>query len=130
MLLSGHVFGPSIHAGTLHFGNRVYVNKQCWFDPGPSSITVEDHVVVAARVSFQGAGHEIGNSSRRATGSNSLPIRVCTGAWIGYGAIILPGVTIARGCIIGAGAVVTSDTEPDGIYAGILARRISDLTPS
>ncbi|MFH1220057.1 MAG: acyltransferase [Candidatus Eisenbacteria bacterium] len=45
---------------------------------------------------------------------------------IGIGAIILPGVTIGRGAIVGAGAVVTRDVEPYSIVAGVPARKIGD----
>lgn len=40
---------------------------------------------------------------------------------------IMPGVTIAKGCIIGAGTLVTEDTEENGIYVGIPARLIRKL---
>lgn len=46
--------------------------------------------------------------------------------WVGYGSIVLSGVTIESGCIIGAGSVVTKDTEPYGIYAGSPAKKITD----
>ena len=39
-------------------------------------------------------------------------------AWVGAGAIVLPNITIAEGSVIGAGAVVTKDTEPWMVYAG------------
>ena len=45
---------------------------------------------------------------------------------IGIGAIILPGVTIGRGAIVGAGAVVTRNVEPYSIVAGVPARKIGD----
>ena len=38
--------------------------------------------------------------------------------WIGYGSIILSGVTIGRGAVIGAGTVVAKDIPPYAIYAG------------
>ena len=41
--------------------------------------------------------------------------------------MILGGVTIAPGCVIGAGAVVTRSTERDGVYVGVPARRVRDL---
>lgn len=44
--------------------------------------------------------------------------------WIGYGAIILTGVTIGRGSIVGAGAIVSRDVAPYDIVAGNPARRI------
>lgn len=42
--------------------------------------------------------------------------------WIGFGAIIMSGVTISRGAIIAAGSVVTKDVSPYSIVAGIPAR--------
>lgn len=50
-------------------------------------------------------------------------------AWIGDGAIVMPGVRIAPGCVIGANAVVTKDTEPYGIYVGMPARKVSTRFP-
>lgn len=38
--------------------------------------------------------------------------------WIGYGAIILSGVKLGKGCIVGAGSVVRNDIPPYGIFAG------------
>jgi len=48
--------------------------------------------------------------------------------WIGTRAVILPGIRIAKGCIVGAGAVVTKDTQPYGIYGGVPARLIRRRT--
>ena len=44
--------------------------------------------------------------------------------WIGYGAQIMPGVTIGEGCVIGAGAIVTKSTEPYSVYVGVPAKMI------
>lgn len=44
--------------------------------------------------------------------------------WIGFGAIILSGVTIGQGAIIAAGSVVTKNCEPYGIYAGNPAKLV------
>lgn len=46
--------------------------------------------------------------------------------WIGFGSIVMGGVKIANGTIIGAGSVVTHDTEPYSIYAGVPAKKIRD----
>jgi acetyltransferase-like isoleucine patch superfamily enzyme len=50
------------------------------------------------------------------------PVRI--GAWadIGVNAVILPGVTVGKGAIVGAGAVVTQDVEPFSVVAGVPAR--------
>ena len=47
-------------------------------------------------------------------------------AWIGYGALVLPGVTIGEGAVVGAGAVVTRDVAPYTIVAGNPARSIGE----
>jgi maltose O-acetyltransferase len=44
--------------------------------------------------------------------------------WIGVRTIVLPGKRIAKGCIIGAGSVVTKDTDLYGVYAGVPARLV------
>ncbi len=44
--------------------------------------------------------------------------------WIGYGSIILSGVTIGQGSIIAAGSVVTNNVEPYSIYGGVPAKLI------
>lgn len=48
-------------------------------------------------------------------------------AWIGAGAVILPGVSIGRCAVVGAGCVLTKDAEPYGIYAGVPGRKVGDV---
>lgn len=55
------------------------------------------------------------------------PVVVQEDAWIGAGAIILPGLTIGRGAIVGAGAVVTHDVAPYTVVAGVPARVLRTL---
>src|SRR5438046_10634158 len=50
------------------------------------------------------------------------PVRICRGAWIGFGALILKGVTIGEGGIVGANSVVTRDVPPRCVVAGSPAR--------
>jgi maltose O-acetyltransferase len=57
------------------------------------------------------------------------PIRIEADAWIGAGAVILPGVTIGRGAVVGALSVVARDVEPFHVVAGQPARTIEVLTP-
>ncbi|MDQ2719843.1 MAG: acyltransferase [Bacteroidota bacterium] len=44
--------------------------------------------------------------------------------WIGYGSIILSGVTISKGSIIAAGSVVTGNVEPYSIYGGVPSKKL------
>jgi acetyltransferase-like isoleucine patch superfamily enzyme len=48
--------------------------------------------------------------------------RIGHDVWIGYGAIVLPGVTVGNGAIVAAGSVVTKDVAPYDVVAGIPAR--------
>lgn len=50
--------------------------------------------------------------------------------WIGCGAFLKKGITVADGCVIGANAVLIHDTEPYGIYAGSPARLIRHRFPA
>jgi acetyltransferase-like isoleucine patch superfamily enzyme len=51
-------------------------------------------------------------------------VRIMDETDIGMGAILLPGVTIGKGAIVGAGAVVTKDVDPYAVVAGVPARQI------
>jgi len=88
-------------------------------------VTIEDEVFVGHGVMF------INDLDPRATLVGQLqteadwqviPTRVCRGASIGSGAVILGGVTIGASALIGAGAVVTRDVEPGAVVAGVPAR--------
>jgi acetyltransferase-like isoleucine patch superfamily enzyme len=56
----------------------------------------------------------------------SGPITLVEDVWTGANVTITANVTVAKGCIIGAGAVLTKSTEPYGIYVGVPARRVKD----
>lgn len=54
-------------------------------------------------------------------------VDILDNVFIGHGAIVLPGATIGPNAIVAAGAVVTGDVQPDSVYAGVPARRISGI---
>ena len=84
-------------------------------------VTIGNQVMVAHGSQIISAGHRIpeAGESMRFSGLDVAPVVIEDGAWIGGGAIILPGVTVGRGAVIAAGAVVTKDVEPDSIVAGV-----------
>ncbi len=47
--------------------------------------------------------------------------------WLGTGCIILPGITMKKGTILGAGSVLTQDTEEFSVYAGVPAKKIRSI---
>lgn len=55
------------------------------------------------------------------------PVHIGNKAWIGFGSILLPGVTVGEGAVVGAGSVVTRDVPPWTVAAGNPARVIREL---
>jgi len=49
--------------------------------------------------------------------------------WIGARSVIFPGITLGKGCVVGAGSVVRSDVAPFQIVAGSPARCIREIKP-
>lgn len=62
-------------------------------------------------------------------GNTSRDIIIEDDVWIGYGAQIMSGVRVAKGSVIGAGAIVTHDTEQYGVYVGVPAKLIKKRVP-
>lgn len=118
---------PSIKGGCringfgLRAGDRVFINRCCFFDL-TAPITLGHDVVVGHDVRFVTADHQIGTPERRAGKVKGAPITVEDGAWIGCQSTILAGVTIGRGSIVAAGALVREDVEPNTIVAGVPAK--------
>ena len=57
-------------------------------------------------------------------GIHTSPIIIEDDVWVGYGAVITKGVTISKGAIIGANAVVTKDVPKYAIVGGVPAKII------
>jgi maltose O-acetyltransferase len=120
---------PSIffRGPAVKIGRRSFINTGCFFENGLAPVEIGSMCEVAMEVMFCTATHKIGTEQCRSGAPVGLPIKVEDGCWIGTRATILPGVVIKRGCVIAAGAVVTRDCEPNGLYAGVPAQRIKDL---
>lgn len=68
--------------------------------------------------------HVLGNPDLAA--SHSRPIRIEDDCWLGVNSVIAPGVTVGKGCVIGANAVVTHDVPPYVVVVGSPARIIKN----
>lgn len=88
-------------------------------------VRIDDEVFIGHGVMF------INDPEPRATSGGALqteadwvvvPTRVCKGASIGSGAVVMCGLTIGEGALVGAGAVVTKDVAPGAVVAGVPAR--------
>jgi maltose O-acetyltransferase len=90
-------------------------------------VTIGDRVALAHHVILVTSSHELGAEAQRCGALKVAPIVIEDGCWIGAGVMVLPGVTIGRGSVIAAGAVVSSDVPPNTLAGGVPARPIKSL---
>lgn len=140
-----YTIGKGFHAGArvrlwakevLIIGKNIYIGRDSQIE---TNCIIGDNVVIANKVGIVGKYdhhyQQIGIPIRQAAqirdkDYNWKGIGVITkignDVWIGYGAIILGGITIGDGAIIAAGSVVTKDVESFSIYGGNPAKKITD----
>ncbi len=114
-----------------HIGNNVYVagditiTQNFVFDRG--TLTIGDRVSIAPKVIITLISHANASAIRKYVPVRMGGVKIEDDCWIGAGAIILNGITIGKGSVVGAGAVVTKDVEPYTIVGGNPARKIRDI---
>jgi maltose O-acetyltransferase len=86
-------------------------------------VSIGSHVDIASEVLIYNSEHSLESPEFTAT---TAAVTIEDYVFIGPRSIILPGVTIGKGAIVAAGAVVTKDVAPGCIVAGIPARPIGD----
>ncbi|MDQ3741357.1 MAG: sugar O-acetyltransferase [Actinomycetota bacterium] len=110
----------------VSIGARSFVNFNAVFlDPAP--ITIGDDVQIASNVQLITATHPLDPVDRASGWELAFPITIEDGAWLGAGVVVLPGRTVGREAVVGAGAVVTKDVPPRTVVAGNPARVIRRL---
>lgn len=140
-----HKIGKNFHAGIrvriwakkqIIIGDNFYIGRDSQIE---CEALIGNNVIIANRVALVGkydhSYQEIGipirltksirNKDYNWRGLNEKII-IEDDVWIGYGSIIMSGVTIMQGSIIAAGSVVTKDVEPYSIYGGNPAKKIKD----
>ncbi|WP_408099259.1 sugar O-acetyltransferase [Peredibacter sp. HCB2-198] len=106
-------------------GENVFINANCVF-LDVAKISIGSYVLFGPAVQIYTASHPLDYMIRR-TLEFGRPISIGDDSWIGGGAIIMPGVSIGRRCVIGAGAVVTKDVPDDSLAVGNPAKVIRKL---
>jgi acetyltransferase-like isoleucine patch superfamily enzyme len=115
--------------GRCVIGNRVWIGPQSYFDA--RDLVIEDCVGWGPGAKVLGSEHT-GSPNGVPLIQSDLkiaPVRICAGADVGVNSIVLPGVTVGRGAIVGAGAVLTKDVPDYATVAGVPAQVTGQRKP-
>lgn len=129
--------GSVIYMGTevrtpwrIRIGNGTTVGHNCVLD-GRGGLAIGDNVNLSSEAMLWTAEHDPQSADFRTV---LEPVVIEDHVWISCRAIVLPGVTIGRGAVVAAGAVVTKSVAPftivGGVPAKVVARRTADLSYS
>jgi acetyltransferase-like isoleucine patch superfamily enzyme len=108
--------------GRFVVGDHVWIGPQSYFDA--RDLVLEEYVGWGPGAKVLGSAHT-GVPIEVPVIQTDLKIRpVRVGAWadIGTQAVLLPGVTVGKGALVGAGAVVVEDVPAFAVVAGVPAR--------
>lgn len=121
--------GSTIHTGARFYnpaniviGKDTIVGEFAVLD-GRDKLHIGNHVDIATDVMIYNAQHDIQSPMFHAI---SEPVTIHDYVFIGPRAIILPGVTVGRGAVVAAGAVVTKDVGEYEIVGGVPAKVIGE----
>lgn len=115
---------------TITLGTDVFIGKGAIFSASNSGIHIGSKVMFGPRVTIMGGDHRFDLVGRfmfdvkEKSEGDDLPVYIEDDVWIGTGAIILKGVSVGRGAVIAAGALVTKDVAPYSIVGGVPAKQI------
>jgi len=107
-------------------GARTWINRSCTLDLR-GGLDIGADVSISPEVMILTATHGIDSPSFEVLNRRVV---IEDHVWIGTRATILPGVTLGRGAVVAAGAVVTRDVPPLTIVGGVPAREIGSRDPS
>lgn len=108
---------------SLIIGDNTYIGRFIHIN-AYRSVTIEDHVLIADRVFISDVDHEFRNTTIPIINqgiTDQANVKICSGCWLGIGAVILPGVIIGHNSVAAANAVVTHNVPDRTIMAGVPA---------
>jgi len=111
------------HPGKISIGDYVHIGSQVVID-GRGGLFIGDHTIISDFVTILTSDHKYDAAEMIPFGTTYVdgPVHISESVWIGMHACIKPGVRVAKGAIIGLGAVVTRDIPAYAIAAGNPAR--------
>jgi maltose O-acetyltransferase len=124
----------------ITIGDNVIININCTF-VDCNRINIGNNVLIASNVQIYTATHPVETNKRLIENwaqadsapffrTYALPVRIEDNVWIGGGVIILPGVTIGKNSVIGAGSVVTRAIPENSVAFGNPCKVIRENNPS
>lgn len=115
-------------AARIRLGQRVFVGAGSEFDIA-DALTIGNGVLIAPGCFITDHSHRRSASAPIETqGCESGPVCIEDDVWLGTRVVVLPGVTIGRGAVVAAGAVVTKSVESMAVVGGVPARRVGSRT--
>lgn len=113
-----------------NYGFNISIGSGCYFNFGVTildsfGVSIGNNVFIAPQVVISPVTHPLEAKNRRNLIGKKIVIE--DDVWIGAGAVILPGVTIHKGAVVGAGAVVKHDVAENTVVAGIPAQIIKTV---
>ncbi|MEM1233794.1 MAG: sugar O-acetyltransferase [Pseudomonadota bacterium] len=130
-LLGGRGRGCAIRAPFyVDYGTNIFLGDDVFFNYGCTvldicPVRIGDRTQIGPMTQILAADHPRDAESRAAFLELGKPITIGKDAWIGGGALILPGVTIGDDAIVGAAAVVTRDVADGQTVVGNPARPVT-----
>jgi maltose O-acetyltransferase len=132
--LLGHIGENSVieppffcpYGHNIYLGDHVYLNVMCTI-LDCNEVHIGHHVMIGPTVQIYTAAHLLQAEARIQGWEVAKPIVIEDNVWIGGGAILLPGVSIGRNAVVGAGAVVTHNVPANMVVAGNPARVIREI---
>ena len=114
----------------IHVGDNVHIGPYASFMASISHIHIDDFVLIGPHCTIRGGDHRIGVIGKHLYNvkdklpENDKDVHIKKGCWIGCNATILKGVTVSRGTVVAAGAVITRSTPPYSVVGGVPAKFI------
>ena len=108
--------------GQITVGNNTIINQHCLLD-GRGTLTLGNNVNISSHVLIVAGKHDVQAESFH---GYAEPIVIEDYVWLCTRSTILAGITIGKGAVVAAGAVVNKSVLPYTIVAGIPARKIGD----
>ncbi len=106
--------------GRMAIGDHTVINRRCTLDVR-GGLSIGSNVSISPEVMLLTSTHLVNDPIFAVS---DRPIVIADHVWVGSRATILPGVTIGRGAVVAAGAVVTRDVAPYTIVGGVPARAV------